>query len=367
MANKKAAISFSIKFIAGIIIILVLLILLIYFMKSSWERSSIKLEEQMVAGAPKPYVEITSPDNYAVFEVGDKVSFESFVYTHTSKTKIEGYFWDFDGNEYIDSREENPENIYYEPGDYNVILKVLNDVGGIGADSIIVRIFTKNKKSLDKYLGNPVFFIPSEMSSDPQTPISNWREILKVIPLTRWYDREGDHEYEYVAIAKGKELTIDSDDIKEKLDSVGKDSAVTFNMGSISISGYDIRTEQANDLENYFSYWQEYNSVVLVDYDNFEGALIAALFAAYYNSPLMFIEDRGEGGDYLDYDAYLLGKKFYVIDFIPASAYKYYIWDEELGAGKITDWVRYESVKLRDPSRSVNRIIEIESKLLVKD
>lgn len=362
MVSKKAAISFSVKFIVGLIIILVVLILLIYFMKTAWERSSLKLEEQIVAGAPKPYTEILSPDDYAVFEVGDEVFFESFVYTHTSNTKIAGYFWDFDGDLYIDSREENPNHIYYEPGDYKVILKVLNSIGGVGEDSIVVRIFTKNNKSMDKYDGDHVFFIPSEGSPDPELPIINWREILQLIPLTRWYDKLGDHEYEYVAIAKGEGLTIDSNDIKDKLDSMDKDSGVTFDIEGISIPEYDIRNEQTDDLVNYFSYWEKYNSVVLVADNNFEGALIAALFASYYNSPLMFIEDRGEGGVYSDYDAYLLGKKVYVIDNLPPPAFIYYIT-----GGRINDWKYYSSDELRDPSRKVNRIIELKSKLLVKD
>ncbi len=360
MANKKAALRFSVKFIVGIILILVFMILMISFMRSWWEKSYIKLEEQIVIGAPKPYVEIESPEDYAVFEVGDEISFRSFVYTHTSKTKIIGYFWDF-GDGTKRSRKEHDKNTYYEPGDYNVMLKVLNDLGGLGSDSITVRVFTKNKKNLGKYDNDSVFFIESKSSSDPEIQIDNWREILKVIPLTRWYDKNGDHKYEYVAIAKGEGHPMEQNDIKVKLDLIEKDNGVTFDMGSISLPGYSIRNEQTNDLANYFSYWEEYDSVVLVDYDNFKGALIAALFASYYNSPLVFIEDRASG-DYLDYDNYLYKKKFYVIDDIPATARTYYIEEQ-----RITDWTRYNSTDLRDPSRRINRIIELESKLLVKD
>ena len=106
---------------------------------------------------------------------------------------------------------------------------------------------------------------------------------------------------------------------------------------------------------------------MVVDFNNHDGALIAALFAAYYNSPIVFMEDR-VSGDYSDYDSYLLGKKFYIIDTIPDAAHDYYIGDPDLGiGGKVNDWVRYNSEDLRNPSRRVNRIVELRSKLNLKD
>lgn len=363
--KKKATLSFSVKFIVGIILILIFLILFLAFIRSYMHKSRIRLEEQMVVGAPKPYVEIVSPEDYEIFEVGDDVNFRSFVHSYTPKVKIVGYFWDFDGDGYIDSREEHYKRAYYEPGDYNITLKALNDLGGIGSDSVIVRIFTKNKKNLSKYEGNPVFFTPSLTSPDPLFKVDNWREILKVIPLTRWYDKNGDHKYDYIAIAKGETLNIEPNDIKEKLDLMNKKNGVVFDVGGISISDeYSIRNENTDNLENYFSYWEDYKSVVLVDENNFDGALIAALFAAYYNSPLVFIPDRGVGGSYSDYDGYLLGRNFYIIDplFFPNSAKEYYTY-----SGRVTYWTPYESDELRDPSGDVNRIIKLESKLFVSD
>jgi len=367
--GKKAVLNLSVRFIVIVILLLVLLMLLIFSMRTNIERASIKLEEQIVIGAPGPEVEITNPQNNQIFGVGDKVSFESFAYTITSKTKIVGYFWDFDSDGYIDKRGEKPDYTYYEPGDYNVTLKVLNDLGGIGSDSIIVRVFTNNEKRISKYEGNPMFFISSEKSPNPAIKVDNWRNILKIIPITRWFDREGDHTYDFVVVVKeDSQPTITADDIKDRLQSEEKNAAVVFDVDpEISINGYNIRNERTDDLQNYFSYWESYDSVVVVDFNNHDGALIAALFAAYYNSPIVFMEDR-VSGDYSDYDSYLLGKKFYIIDTIPDAAHDYYIGDPDLGiGGKVNDWVRYNSEDLRNPSRRVNRIVELRSKLNLKD
>ncbi len=375
MIHKKAGFQLSVDFIVIIILALFFISLGISFIKSSIEKSQIKLEEAMVAGAPKPHVEIKSPQNNQIFQVGDNVSFEPFVYSLNSK--IVGYFWDFDGDGDIDSRDEKTKKPYYEIGDYNVTLKVLNDLGGVGTASVIVRVFTKNKKNSTRYSSDPVFFVPSIPSGSSLIKIENWQEILKVIPLTRWNDIEGDHKYDFVAIAKEGGGSIPPDDVKGKLGELGnKTNAVVFDDGVDEDGDYNITYENL-DFENYFSYWQDdYDNVVLVDSNNFDGALIAALFAAYSNSPLVFIKDKGLGleGEYSDYDGYIVGKKFYVIDELPDNVTKHYFGcvaaEEDCGGGlgwgaRITDSVFYDSEKLR--KGNVTRIIELRSKVFVKE
>ncbi|HZX44693.1 MAG TPA: PKD domain-containing protein [Candidatus Nanoarchaeia archaeon] len=356
----KATIQLSVRWIVIIIILLALLFLLLSFIQRTMRISMASIEEKIVEGAPKPVVEITAPENMAIFEVGEEVNFESYAYSYSENVKITDYYWDYNTDGYVDSRLKDPTTIYYEPGDYNVTLKVLSSIGGLGTDSIIVRVFTKNKKKMNKYDGNPAFFIPVVPSTDSSLNVENWKEIIQVIPLTRWNDKYGDHSYEYVAIAKGEGRgEITKSDVGDKLSSMGKTHGVTFDMGTITPDGYTVSNEYTSDLANYFSYWEEYDSVVVVDEDNAAGALIAGLFAAYYNSPIVFIDSRLMGASYEDYE--INGKRIYVIDNIPSSAFDYFITK-----GNALSWQPYSSDELRDPSRKINRIVELKSNLTIK-
>lgn len=366
MMKKKGSFNLTVRQIIVIILLIILLLLLLAFIRKNWRMSMETLEEQMVAGAPKPNVDIIAPNHMDMLEVGDVVAFQSQAYSNTPNVKIIGYYWDFNTDGFIDSRVEHPHYIYYEPGDYEVTLKVLNDLGGIGSDRITIRVFTKNKKNTSKYSTNAAFFIQSQSSNDPLIEIQNWREIIKVIPLTRWYDITGDNKYDYVAISKMVGQPIEAEDVEQKLNALEKTSAVAFDIFGLTLaSPYTINSQATSDLQNYFSYWDKYDCVVVLDRNNFNGSLIAGLFSSYYNSPLMFLEDRGPGASYADYDPFLVGstgKKFYVIDNIPDAAFNYYI-----GSGRVADWIRYNSSDLRDPSRKINRIVELESKLGVRD
>ncbi|MEA2037269.1 MAG: PKD domain-containing protein [Nanoarchaeota archaeon] len=364
--NKKGAVSLQVEFIVIAVLALVFVSLGIYFIRSNLERSQIKLEEVIVVGAPKPQVEIQSPHDGGIYEVEEEVNFEPFSYG--TKSKIVGYFWDFDGDGNVDSRNEETKHTYYEPGDHKVILKVLNDLGGVGESISIVRIYTKNEKNMTKYDKDLAFFIPYSESSNPLIDVENWREILMLVPLARWFDQEGDHNNDFVVLAKGEGENTTSSDIKDRLDDLGKTDAVLFDFNlNFDIEGYTVSTQDTSDIVNYFSYWSEYDSVVLVDYNNDDGALIASLFAAYYNAPLVFISES----NYLEYRDSLFGKKFYIIDSIPDVVTQCYIGancpegvdDQAINDGK----VEYTSEELRDTSRRVNRIMNLSSKVYLKD
>jgi PKD repeat protein len=376
MAGKKGSINLSINVIVIIIISFVLLILLISFIRSNIDKASIKLEEQLVVGAPKPTVEIRKPFNKQIFVVGEEIQFEPFAFTQTKKSKIIGYFWYFgDGRE---DNEEKTSHIYYEPGDYPVTLKVLNDLGGLGEAAITVRIFTNNTKKLSRYPENLVFFIPSERTS---SGVVNWENILKAIPITKWYNRDGYHEFEYIAAIKGaSETVISNNDIKKKLDEFNATrtitEAVVFDTASISSSisasgggSYNIRKEGTSesdaDIINYFEYWDNYDNVVLINSSNNDGALIASLFAAYLNAPLVFIDKTFcERHDTLLFDVnngYLYGKIAYRVDDFTSEIMAACI------DGKLATKTIYTSDELKDPNRKVNRIITLTSELDVVD
>ena len=71
------------------------------------------------------------------------------------------------------------------------------------------------------------------------------------------------------------------------------DTAVVFaplTSGSTTINGktYNIESES---MDSYFDYWVDFNSVVLLGYDDRNAAVITSLFASYLNIPLIFVNE----------------------------------------------------------------------------
>jgi len=57
--------------------------------------------------------------------------------------------------------------------------------------------------------------------------------------------------------------------------------------------GAGLKSEQINKTcpNSYFSYWESIQSVVVVDYNNYTGGLMGAVFAPYLNAPLLFVSN----------------------------------------------------------------------------
>ncbi|MEA2037916.1 MAG: PKD domain-containing protein [Nanoarchaeota archaeon] len=370
MSNKKGEVDLPVRFIVIIILALLFIILGLFFMRSGFNKSSTKLEEMLVAGAPKPQVEIKSPYDGQLIEVKEEVTFEPFFYGQ--KTRIVAYFWDFDGDGYVDSREEINTFTYFEPGDYKVTLKAVNNLGGLGTVVVTVRVYPKNQKNMTKYDRETAFFIVKKEKTSFAVA-ENWKEILKLIPLTSWVDKDGDHYYPFVVLAEGLSVFDTENAIIDGLNKHGRTKAVIFFdeeesppivVGVYGPSGeYTFETQTMDD-DNYFSYWHSaYDSLVLVHRFNYDGALIAALFAARFNAPLVFIDDD----NYVGYKSKMIGKTVYVIDkdtFIDAEN-----GDETWGyitGGEVPLYIPYESGDLRNTTGGVDKIIELRSGVLTK-
>jgi len=226
---KKGAIDLSVRFIVIIVLVLSFLVIGLGFIDKSFQEGALKFEQHIISGVPGPPIEIANPDNGHIASVGEPVRFELGVLGPS--VKMEGYWWDFEDDSYIDSTIENPSWVYYEPGDYNAKVRGINKQGGLGEDSVKIRVFTNNQKKDSQYSSDPVFFI--EAKPGPGGTITNWRELLLAIPLTRWFDNAGDHNYGMVAIAKSGVVT--ETDVVSKLSELSKSKAVLL---SFDLTGY---------------------------------------------------------------------------------------------------------------------------------
>ena len=108
----------------------------------------------------------------------------------------------------------------------------------------------------------------------------------------------------------------------------------------------------------YFDFWDFYEYVVLVPSNETESALIAALFASFYNSPIIFV-----GKDNLEqYKEKIINdgvtRQVYYIpsrDAMDSEVHNFITQTNNIA------WIAYSSETLRDPNRRVNRIVKLIS------
>src|SRR3989338_1540826 len=245
--RKKGAIDLSARFVVTIIIILVFLILFSFFVKNLFDKAAFRFEQKISETGPVPTAVISSPDPSDIYLVSQRVVFDGRE-SYDPNYKIIGYFWDIDGDFIIDSRESNFSYFYYEPGEYNITLKVVNDDGKIGAASQVVKVYTNNKKISN--LEDSMFFIRDNKD--------NRDDILRLIPVTTWNDMDGLHNIPfYVYYVKDPSSSLTEGQIKEAMDSYGKTHAYVFDDPNIpccdfSWGGKIIRVDNIDDF--YFGF-----------------------------------------------------------------------------------------------------------------
>jgi hypothetical protein len=164
-----------------------------------------------------------------------------------------------------------------------------------------VEIAGENVKDLDKYPEDVVFFIHYKNT--------NWRELLRLIPVTMWNDKGTLKEYPYI-IYHTASGPLSNADVIEVLNERDATNAIVFDSPEID-EEENIKTAQVTD-DYYFSFWEKYQDIVLIGYDNEESALIAALYAAELNAPLIFVDSRNIEA----YEEKITHKKAHIIDTI---------------------------------------------------
>ncbi|MBW2990016.1 PKD domain-containing protein [Candidatus Woesearchaeota archaeon] len=381
-ASRKGDIGLSVRLVVLIIIGLVTLVLAAAFIRYSFGQSGLKFRQQLLGYAKPPVPIISSPNKGDVFTVFQKVTFDASK-SYDQNYNIVGYFWDFDGNSIIDSHEAVVNDSYWEPGEYNLTLKVVNEEGAIGTASQIVRVYTKNEKDMAS-LEDSLFLVRDNKRANSET-------ILRLIPLIVWNDATGFHRIPYYVYYMDDEGTnIKDSDLKEIMDSYEKTKAYIFDddlmfdntpgsdphkrstTKTIGGKNYDLNIYSTDGFdEAYFDFWDLYEYVVLVDPSETGSKLIASLFAAFYNSPIMFVNE-GNLEAYKDYinnsgekgptqrvyyvpSIYSIGPE--VDDFVSKPP---------LEGGIGVDRQYYSETELRNAA-GVNRIIKLTSNVTIRE
>lgn len=299
--DKKAGINISIRWIIIIIIAIVLLLLILALIRRLSEESDIRLEEGIARYGMAPIAVISSPSPVDAYTIFDDVTFDGSK-SYDRNHEIVGYFWDIDSNSVMDSNDAVYKDHYWEPGEYNVTLKVINDAGAIGTASEIIRVVTKNEKKVN--LRDSLFLVRDNDRANEKT-------ILRLIPLTTWYDSDGFHSVPYyVYYVNESSGTLDIPKLEELMGKYEKNHAYVFDdsniecnektcdppmpwgIGCCDLSGGKSFVKVNDKIDElYFDFWEIYQYVVLVNTTETEASLIASLFAAFYNSPLIFIDN----------------------------------------------------------------------------
>ncbi|MCK5592286.1 MAG: hypothetical protein KAI72_10060, partial [Candidatus Pacebacteria bacterium] len=148
---------------------------------------------------------------------------------------------------------------------------------------------------------------------------TNWRDVLSLVPLAIWNDSGTIKKYPAL-IFHNEATSFDADSSihfmqmyePSHLTTIGSIPSNLNNLFTAAeptgagISEVDIANIQPAD---YFSYWSSYNSLVIVDYDNYKAGLMASVFASHKNSPIIFVNSA----NLATYQAMINGKTIYTI------------------------------------------------------
>lgn len=177
-----------------------------------------------------------------------------------------------------------------------------------------------NKKNMGMYANLSVIMIGDN---------EGWRNLLKVTPVAMWNANPGGTSaittYPFLIYHKsanqGSFFTGDwqLDNIFEKY---GGGDIRHFGALPGELTGLNRNVSEQNFGSDYLMYWDEINDIIMVDYDNEEGALITSLFGAYLIAPIFFVDEAHFGEDEMDM---ISNKNVYVIDNLDSSIEQYII------------------------------------------
>jgi len=217
--GKKAVINISIRWIVLTIITLVVLLSILGLIRLVSKEADVNLDEGVSRYVNAPTAVISSPQPWETYKVFEHITFDGSR-SFDKNYRIEGYFWDKESDLNIESIEKEYSDYYFEPGEYNLTLKVVNKMGAIGSTSQFVRIVTNNKKSSD--LDNSIFLIRDNDRANEQN-------ILRLIPVTTWYDADGFHQIPfYVYYVKNPVLSLEQAKLDELMLKHGRNHIYSF-------------------------------------------------------------------------------------------------------------------------------------------
>ena len=143
----------------------------------------------------------------------------------------------------------------------------------------------QNKRDLEKYPKGLVLFIPYDEE--------NWRKITRLIPIAMWNNEGALKSHPFLVYSAVQGSDLDNDKVKSVLDKENSTNATVFESPYVVEEHSEYTIVKGNNSEEYyFSFWEKYSDIVLVDLNNKESALISALYAAELNAPLIFVNSN---------------------------------------------------------------------------
>lgn len=219
---------------------------------------------------------------------------------------IDSYEWDFGDGKPKKTGEEVLYS-YDEPGSYNTTLTVTDKTGYNGKSTILVTVVNDGNEKGD--MGDII------ITSNP-----TWQKILPLVPVAMWTDINGTHRVPYLVYHKKENepeiytshfRITGSEGVKNTYYPNRSESSVNVDLFTNETAITNVQGVNLKSLEtDYFSNWLSYEDVVAVGYNNEDAALMASLFAASINAPLIIID-----GNHLPASSAISGKTVYVIDY----------------------------------------------------
>ena len=138
-----------------------------------------------------------------------------------------------------------------------------------------MRLAGQNLKNLDKYLPGVVFVAPEE----------NEQDIYRLIPVAHW--AEDINVISYPLLALHVEAATKQDYLAPLENIEGFETAVFF--GSLPQQLSQEPKVIQESMGSYFSYWLDYDDIVVVSDEHLDSGIAAGLYASSLNAPLIFV------------------------------------------------------------------------------
>jgi len=195
-------------------------------------------------------------------------------------------------------------------------------------------IESDNVRDMTKYDNNPLFLIPDIQIDNERI---NTNDILRLVPLSLWRNMDEELElYPYIVYFTGTGTFDTTAKINIMNSAYGDEVANVSYLFSDPLDTEILDSEKVivkfND-DNISDFWEELNDVVVIDPDNTDGALIASLFAAYMNAPLLFVDNE----NLIDFKGIMNNKRVFTVDSLGDDVEFYLLgdYDDEGNAAEV--------------------------------
>ncbi|MFH1472189.1 MAG: hypothetical protein ABIF85_04760 [Nanoarchaeota archaeon] len=285
-----------------------------------------KDEVNIIITPPAPLAAtIISPINGATFK-----KIDSLIKFNSSVTGgIPPYTYKWTSNKDGDITPSGLRKDYFSTNDlsinaHTITLKITDSASATTSATVTINVNAEcavnNFKNNAKYASKETFMI-----SD-----SNWQDALSLVPLAIW--KEGATIRKYPALIYHHETAtaFDADSTIHFMQLYGPNHATTIgtipaNLNNLLVAakpvGAGLKAASIVNIKSsdYFSYWSSFNSLVVVDYNNYKAGLMAAVFASNKNSPIIFVNSA----NLPTYKSLINGKTIYVVENLDATTQSY--------------------------------------------